>query len=90
MAKYRIGVLILDEAGDRLKAVLFPRYLKQTKAGYYFNCDAIDASGPLLTMTVPSVNGAAEPDTVEVQIPYAYVMLTMKVSGSSPFGFAEA
>ena len=89
MAKFRTGVLIFDEAAEHVKGVLFPRYLKQTKVGYYFNCDAIDASGPLLTMTIPSVEGTADPDTVEVQIPYAYVRLTLKVSGRNPFGFAE-
>jgi hypothetical protein len=89
VAKSRVGVLLFDEAAEVLKPALFPRYMKHNKLGYYLNCDDIDASGPFLTMTIPSVDGATEPDSIEVQIQYVWVKLTMKVKGRNPFGFAE-
>jgi hypothetical protein len=89
VAKYRIGVLLFDEAAEVLKPSLYPRYMKHNKLGYYLNCDEIDASGPFLTMTISSIEGITDPDTIEVHIQYSWVKLTMKVKGRNPFGFAE-
>ena len=90
MSKVRTGVLLFDEWAEHLKPVFYPRYMMKNAFGYYFNCDQIDAAGPLLTMTVPSVKGEEKPDTVEIQIPYGYVKLTLKVKRDNPFGFANA
>lgn len=90
MSKARTGVMIFDEWAEQFKPVFYPRYLAKNTLGYYFNCDHIDATGPYLTMTVPSIDGKAEPDTVEIQIPYASVKLTLKVKKDNPFGFGNA
>ena len=87
MAKKRVGVLLFDEAAEILKIPL-AGYIKHNELGYYFNCEEIDASGPLLTMTVEPNDGATGGAT-EIQIQYSWVKLTVKSGSKNPLGFGE-
>jgi hypothetical protein len=87
VAKRRTGVLLFDEAAEILKVPL-AAYIKQNELGYYFNCDAVDASGPLLTMTIePTGNVPGGP--AEIQIQYSWVKLILKSANKNPLGFGE-
>jgi hypothetical protein len=87
VAKKRTGVLLFDEAGELLKAPL-SGYIRHNKLGYYFNCEEIDASGPLLTMKVEP-HGDIPSGPAEIQIQYSWVKLTVTFAAKNPLGFSE-
>lgn len=85
----RTGVLLFDEAAELLKKPLMG-YLRHSEIGSYLNCVSVDASGPMLSLVVEpdqkTLSGAAP---LEIQIPYAFVRLTVKGTSKNPMGFAE-
>jgi hypothetical protein len=88
MATIRTSVLISGEAAERLKRFVFPLYLSGDESSYYFNCDTIDATGPMLTMKIPRADGRKGP-SIEIQIHYTDVVMTLRASAKNPLGFVR-
>jgi len=89
MATKHYGVLLFDDAAKQIENPLKPFLRKEDRIGYYFNCKAIDASGPLFHMTVESDKLLKDSVEAEIQIPYAFIKVVVSSSRKNPFGFTE-
>jgi hypothetical protein len=87
VAKKRTGVLLFYEAAEMVKLPL-AAYIRHNEFGYYFNCESIDASGPLLTMTVEPNDGIPG-GAIQIQIQYSWVKFTLTSAKANPLGFGE-
>ena len=86
MADPMIGVLLTDDGAHALKNA-FATFIRQSAFGYYFNCTAIEVTGPFVTMQVEVNENSPEMGTAELQIPVYYVRATIRNDTRNPIGF---
>jgi hypothetical protein len=84
----QIGVLLTEE-GARALELPFATFIRRSGFGHYFNCTAIEVTGPFLTMEVEANETSPERGTSELQIPLYFVRATIRNDTRNPIGFLD-